>query len=283
MDEPVQDRAGGAVEQALGDARGSLLVRRDNGVVTLELHRPERRNAVTFAMWSALARVLPVLAADENVAVLVLRGSPGGPFSAGADISEFGALRATLAQAQAYGEAVTGGERALLDFPRPTLALVQGHAVGGGTQLAAACDLRLCDEGALFGVTPARLGIVYALPSTARLVDVVGQSWAAWLLLTGELVDAATAARAGLVHEVCPADALEERAYGLARLLGRRARVSQTGAKALLARVAAGQREDDAAVEQLHVDALCSPEYAEGVAAFLGKREPRFAAVRRPT
>lgn len=268
------------VRTALADAEGSLLVDLAGGVATVELHRPERRNAVTYAMWTALGRLLPLLAADDDVDVLVLRGTPGGPFSAGADISEFGELRSTPASAQAYGAAVEGGERAVLQFPKPTLALVQGWAVGGGTQLAAACDLRLCDRTSRFGVTPAKLGIVYALPSTARLADVVGHSWASWFLLTGELVDADAALRMGLVHEVHEPDAVEQRAYALAGQVGARARVSQVGAKALLAKVARGERDEDAQVRAAYADSLTGPEYAEGVAAFLAKRAPDFRGAR---
>ncbi len=268
------------VQDALADAAEGLRVTRDGGTVTVELHRPARRNAITFAMWSAFGRLMPVLAADDDVDVVVLRGTPGGPFSAGADISEFDALRSTPETAAAYGEAVERGEAALLEFPKPTVALVQGWAVGGGTQVAAACDLRVADTTSRFGVTPAKLGIVYALPSTARLVDVVGQSWAAWFLLSGELVDAATALRVGLVHEVHEPDRVEARAYELARVLAARARVSQVGAKALLARVARGDRAVDAAVRETYRASLTSPEYAEGVRAFLAKREPDFRGAR---
>ena len=268
------------MDDLLGDAAGSLLVTRDGGVVTVELHRPERRNAVTHAMWSAFGRLMPALADDDAVDAVVLRGTPGGPFSAGADISEFTTLRSTPESAAAYGQAVEAGERALLDFPKPTVALVQGWAVGGGTQLAAVCDLRVCDRTSRFGVTPAKLGIVYALQSTARLVDVVGQAWAGFFLLTGELVDADTALRIGLVHEVHEPDAVEARAYELAAVLSSRARVSQVGAKLLLARVAQGRREEDDEVRAAYARSLTGPEYAEGVAAFLGKRAPDFRGVR---
>ena len=264
----------------LGEAACSLLVTRDGGVVTVELHRPERRNAVTHAMWAAIGRLMPVLAEDDDVDVVVLRGTPGGPFSAGADISEFTTLRSTPESAAAYGEAVEAGERALIAFPKPTVALVQGWAVGGGTQLAVACDLRVCDTSSRFGVTPAKLGIVYALQSTARLVDVVGQAWAGFFLLTGELVDAQTALRIGLVHEVHPPEAVEARAYELAAVLASRARVSQAGAKLLLSRVAGGAREEDDEVRAAYARSLHGPEYAEGVQAFLGKRPPDFRGVR---
>ena len=270
-----------AVADALTPAAGAILLQRTAGVVTVSLHRPERHNAVNLGMWTALGRLMPVLAAAEQVDVVVLRGTPGGPFSAGADISEFKALRSRPADAERYGEAVAAGEGALLDFPKPTIALVQGWAIGGGTQLALACDLRICDETAQFAITPAKLGIVYSLASTGRLVDVVGASWAAWILLTGESLDAAAALRIGLVHEVTPAAEAELRAGALARLLATRARVSLTGAKALLGRVARGARTDDASTQDLYHRSYASAEYAEGVAAFLAKRPADFPAARK--
>ena len=171
-------------------------------MATIELRRPDKHNAISYAMWQAFARLMPVLAADDEVEVVLLRGSSGGPFSAGADIAEFRTLRSDPEGARRYGEAVEAGERAIIDFPKPTIALIEGFAIGGGTQLAVACDLRVCGEGSRFGVTPAKLGIVYALASTERLVETVGAAWARWILLTGELLDASTALRIGLVHEV---------------------------------------------------------------------------------
>lgn len=262
----------------LGDAAGSLLVTVRDGVATIELHRPAKKNAITYAMWSALARLVPVLDADDAVDCLVLRGTPGGPFSAGADISEFTTLRRTSGHAAAYGEAVAAGERALMCFGKPSLAVVEGWAVGGGTQLAVACDLRVCAADARFGVTPAKLGIVYGMQSTARLVDVVGSAWASWFLLTGELVDAATALRVGLVHEV--AEDVDRRADELSAVLVSRARVSQRGAKRLIQRTVEGQREEDDEVAELYRQSLTGAEYAEGVAAFLAKRPPDFRAAR---
>ncbi len=255
-----------------------LRVTREGTVATIELHQPDKHNAISLAMWEDFARVLPELASDDGVDVVVLRGTPGGPFSAGADISEFEQLRLQPADAERYGAAVAAGERAIVSCVKPTIALVQGWAIGGGTQVAVACDLRVCDATARFGVTPAKLGIVYAMPSTARLVDVVGQAWAAWILMTGELLDAATALRIGLVHEV--ADDVEARAYALAALLASRARISLTGGKQLLARIAAGDRSEDESVRALYHASYTSPEYAEGVAAFLGKRAPDFRGAR---
>jgi enoyl-CoA hydratase/carnithine racemase len=269
------------LEDALGDAAGSLAVGVDGGIATVRLTRPDKHNAVSFAMWHALGRLMPVLADDDDVDVVVLRGTPGGPFSAGADIAEFTTLRADPDGARRYGEAVEAGEQALIRFPKPTVALVEGFAIGGGTQLAVACDLRVCETGSRFGVTPAKLGIVYALGSTARLVETVGPAWARWILLTGELLDAGTALRIGLVHELCAPEDVEGRAYDLARTVASRARVSLLGGKEMVARAVAGRLDEDEDVQALYARSWTSAEYAEGVQAFLAKRPPDFAAARR--
>ena len=265
----------------LGDAADSLIVTRDGGIVTIRMHRPDKHNAISFAMWLAFARVMPVLALDDDVDAVVLRGTPGGPFSAGADISEFTTLRADPDGARRYSDAVRAGERALMDFPKPTVALVQGYAIGGGTQVAVACDLRVCDTTATFGITPAKLGIVYALGSTARLVETVGAAWARWILLTGDLLDAEQALRIGLVHEVVATGAVEARAYALADTMSERARVSLVGGKTLIERAFSGRLDEDDDVRALYERSWTSAEYAEGVAAFLAKRKPDFATARR--
>ena len=250
-----------------------------DGVATIMFNRPDKHNAINLAMWQAFSQIMPSLAADDSVDVIVFRGAPGGPFSAGADISEFTTLRRDPDDAERYGEAVTSGERAIITCPKPTVALIEGFAIGGGSQVALACDLRVCSPGSRFGITPAKLGIVYALPSTARLVEVVGPAWASWILMTGDLVDAETALRIGLVHEVVDDPAV--RVAALVTTLAARARVSLLGAKALIAVAASGQRVEDEAVRQHYYDSLHGPEYREGVDAFLTKRPPDFKGVRR--
>ncbi len=269
-----------ALDAALGEAAPHLSVTREGGLVTVQLRRPDKHNAVSYAMWHAFGRLMPLLAEDDDVDVVVLRGTPGGPFSAGADIAEFTTLRRDPEGARRYGEAVQAGEQALIGFPKPTVALIEGFAIGGGTQLALACDLRVCETGSRFGVTPAKLGIVYALGSTARLVEAVGPAWARWILLTGDLVDAATALRIGLVHEVVEPGAVEQRVAALAATLVSRARVSLRGGKDMVARAAAGRLEEDDDVQAVYARSWTSAEYAEGVAAFLAKRAPDFRAAR---
>jgi enoyl-CoA hydratase/carnithine racemase len=268
----------------LGDAAPHLSVTRDGGIVTIAFTRPDKHNAISYAMWHALGRLMPALAQDDGCDVVVVRGTPGGPFSAGADIGEFSTLRADPDGARLYGEAVEAGEQAVIRFPKPTVALVEGFAIGGGSQLALACDLRVCERGSRFGITPAKLGIVYALGSTARLVEVVGPAWARWILFTGDLLDADTALRIGMVHEVVEPGGqwgtAEDRAYALARTMASRARVSLVGGKEMVARAAAGRLEEDDAVLAVYAQSWTSAEYAEGVAAFLAKRAPDFRSVR---
>ena len=269
------------LEAVLGDAAPHLSVTRDDGVVTVAFTRPDKHNAISYAMWQAFGRLMPALAQDDDCDVVVIRGTPGGPFSSGADISEFSTLRADPEGARRYGEAVEAGESAVIAFPKPTIALIEGFAIGGGSQIALACDLRVCEPASRFGITPAKLGIVYALPSTARLVEVVGAAWARWILFTGELLDAETALRIGLVHEVVEVGTVDDRAYALARTMSARARVSLVGGKEMVARAAAGRLEEDADVLSVYESSWTSSEYAEGVAAFLAKRAPDFPAARR--
>ena len=161
-----------------------------DSVATVVIHHPAKRNAMTAAMWAALPPLLDALASDTGVRALVLTGE-GGTFCAGADIST---LQGSPEEAQSLA---VRAEEALAAFPKPTLAAIRGHCVGGGSQLAAACDLRFAMEGALFGVTPAKLGIVYPASSTRRLVSLVGPAAAKYLLFSGELIDAERALRPG--------------------------------------------------------------------------------------
>ncbi|MFI1759492.1 enoyl-CoA hydratase/isomerase family protein [Streptomyces sp. NPDC020571] len=239
-----------------------LLHRVADSVATVVVHHPAKRNAMTAAMWRALPRVLDDLAADPGVRALVLTGE-GATFCAGADIS---ALRESAEEAQ--GLAVRA-EEALAAFPKPTLAAIRGHCVGGGAQLAAACDLRFAEETALFGVTPAKLGVVYPASATRRLVALTGPATTKYLLFSGELIDAARALRTGLVDEVLPEGELGKRVAEFTRVLASRSLLTQAAAKEF----ANGRTDRDA---HWAAQARGSGDTAEGVAAFLERRQPRF-------
>jgi enoyl-CoA hydratase/carnithine racemase len=208
------------------------------------------------------------------VRVLVLRG--GEHFSAGADISEFTTLRKDAEGAARYGEAVHNGERALATLGKPTIAAITGFCIGGGCEMALACDIRVAADDARFGITPAKLGIVYNFTSTKQLVDVVGPAWAKQILFSGDILDAQTALQIGLVNELHPSADLDARVKELSELIASRAQVSVRGAKSIVNRITEGQHVEDEAVRALYDEAVHSAEYAEGVAAFMDKRAPRF-------
>ncbi|WEH37711.1 enoyl-CoA hydratase-related protein [Streptomyces sp. AM 4-1-1] len=233
-----------------------------DGVATVVISNPAKRNAMTAAMWEALPPLVERLTADRTVRVLVLTGA-GDTFCAGADISslrEPEGLPPTLA---------VDAENALAAFPGPTLAAVRGYCVGGGSQLAAACDLRFAEEGASFGITPAKLGIVYAASSTRRLVSLIGPAATKYLLFSGELIDAERALRVGLVDEVLPAGELDARVDAFVRILTARSQLTQAAAKEF----ASGRTDRDAYWAD---QSRRSGDTAEGVAAFLERRAPRF-------
>jgi len=240
-------------------------------VATLTIDRPAKRNAMSFEMWSAIPGLLA--AVPDTARVLVVQG--GDHFSAGADISEFETLRSGADGAARYGDAVHAAERAIALFDRPTIAVVNGVCVGGGCEIALACDLRIAADNARFGITPAKLGIVYNFTSTKRLVEAVGPAWARQILFTAEIIDAATALRIGLVNELHPAAELADRAKELATTVATRSRVSLRGAKEIITAITDGHDEDES-VRSLYDDAVHSADYAEGVRAFLEKRPPRF-------
>ncbi|MFF6994652.1 enoyl-CoA hydratase/isomerase family protein [Streptomyces sp. NPDC008313] len=233
-----------------------------DGVATVVVHHPAKRNAMTAGMWRALPPLLAGLARDDAVRALVLTGE-GDTFCAGADIST---LRESPAEAQ--GLAVLA-EEALAAFPKPTLAAVRGYCVGGGCQLAAACDLRFAEDGAMFGVTPAKLGIVYPASSTRRLVSLVGPATTKYLLFSGELIGTGRALRTGLVDEVLPEGGLDRRVAEFTRVLVGRSQLTQAAAKEF----ADGRLDRDAHWAE---QARAGGDTAEGVAAFLERRTPRF-------
>ncbi|MET8610374.1 MULTISPECIES: enoyl-CoA hydratase/isomerase family protein [Streptomyces] len=233
-----------------------------DSVATVVISNPAKRNAMTAGMWRSLPPLLEGFARDPGVRALVLTGE-GRTFCAGADIST---LKGSSDPAQGLAAAA---EEALAAFPKPTVAAVRGHCVGGGVQLAAACDLRLAEDGALFGVTPARLGIVYASSATRRLVSLVGPATAKYLLFTAELIDSGRALRTGLVDEVLPEGELDKRIAELTRTLVARSQLTQAAAKEF----ADGRTDRDAHWAE---QARRSGDTAEGVAAFLERRTPAF-------
>ncbi|WP_329519072.1 enoyl-CoA hydratase/isomerase family protein [Spirillospora sp. NBC_01491] len=239
------------------------------GVGTITIDRPAKRNAMSAAMWRDLPVLLDGLAADPAVRAVVLTGA-GGNFCAGADIAELADIHTGNGTALS-----TVAETALAAFPKPTLAAIEGFCVGGGCQLAAACDLRFATEGARFGITPAKLGIVYPAAATARLVRLVGPAAAKYLLYSADLIGAEHALRIGLLDEVVPADALRTRVAEFAATMASRSLLTQRATKDIVDAVSSGKPVEEKARGWLD-EFNASSDGAEGIAAFLEGRKPHF-------
>ncbi|HUH14029.1 MAG TPA: enoyl-CoA hydratase-related protein [Longimicrobiales bacterium] len=252
----------------------TLQVEVDGGVATLRVDRPEKRNALNALVRRELVEALDRLEADEAVRVLVLTGTGERAFVAGADIAEF-AERTPLEQRAAM-EPPSVFER-LAACPKPTLAAINGYALGGGCELALACDIRIAARSARLGQPEVKLGILPGGGGTQRLPRLVGYGAALRLILTGELIDAEEAARLGLVDLVVDDDALPVRTRELATSIAAHSPVALRLAKeavraALEVPLTAGLRLE----RELFVTAFASEDKAEGVAAFLEKRAPRW-------
>jgi len=253
-----------------------LLVTGRGAVATLAFNRPAKRNAISLEMWSALPDLLRELASDPELRVVVVRGAGEEAFASGADIAEFRRVRSDVATARSYSRTVHAAEAALVSFPHPTIAMIHGVCVGGGLEVALACDLRFASRAARFGITAARLGIIYGFASTRRLASVVGPSHARDLLFSGRLVAVDEAGAMGLVNVVCTPEALEADTYAYAEQLAQQAPLSQRGAKLMLQHLNGESEMTDSDLAAFVERAYESEDYREGVRAFLEKRPPRF-------
>jgi 2-(1,2-epoxy-1,2-dihydrophenyl)acetyl-CoA isomerase len=254
----------------------TVLVDQRDGVATLTLNRPEARNALDFEMREALEGALRDLEADAGVRVLVVTGA-GEHFCAGGDVKLMQARRMTAAEGQRRVEAMNRAVRALAGFRAPTIARVDGFAVGAGCNLALACDLVVASDRARFGEVFARIGLVPDGGGTYFLPRRVGLARAKELCFTADVVEAAEAWRMGLVNRVVPAGELVAAATALARRIADGPPRALAAAKSLLDRAVGADLEtclaSEARAQGLMVE---SEDHREGLAAFFEKRAPRF-------
>lgn len=253
--------------------------RRSDGVAVICLNRPAQRNAMKLAMWLQLASLYNELGADRAVRSIVLTGA-GGAFCAGADISQFSALRASPESGSHYQGAVEAAELAIVHCPKPTIAAISGACVGGGLALAVCCDFRFADPTAYFAIPAARLGIVYGVPETRLLVSAVGVTKAKEILYSGRRFDADAAAAIGLVTHPIVADvtaSVVAAAIEYAGTFATSAPLTIAGAKLVIGAVVDGELDTKAnQIKDILRASISSQDYKEGVAAFMEKRSPRF-------
>jgi enoyl-CoA hydratase/carnithine racemase len=248
----------------------------DGGVARLSIDRPERRNALDQAMWAALPDLVEQASADPSVRLLVLGSTTPGIFAAGADIHEFARASRDPDWRARNQAAIRRAQRALTHARMPVIAAIDGDCVGGGCGLALACDIRIASPRARLGITPARLGLVYPLHDTRLLVDLVGPGHARRMLYTGMLLSADEALGIGLVEEV--AEDPDRAATALGDTIMSASGFSQEGSRRIVRRILEGQVDDDEESRALFDQAFTGADFAEGVAAFLGKRRPVFRA-----
>jgi enoyl-CoA hydratase/carnithine racemase len=262
-------------------ADGKLLVDRPaEAVARLTIHNPAKRNALDHPILDAITDVLAGVAQhDSGVRCLIVTGSDG-MFSAGYDIGEIPddefEERAERLVAHPFTQAIT----ALADFAWPTLAVLPGHTIGGGLELALACDLRLAMDAIKLGMPPAKLGLVYSHTGVRRFIDAIGAARTRELFLLGRYIDAETALAWGLVNRVASAEELDAAALELASELAGNAPLSQKGNKRVIAAILDAEGALPTAVESelidLRRDSFASLDMREGMRAFAEKRAPRW-------
>jgi enoyl-CoA hydratase len=240
------------------------------------LNRPDKRNAITQAMWEEIPRLVDAAELNQNIKVIILRSSSPAAFSAGADISEFGEINTDPLRRDANREAIRAAQRALARAFKPTIAMVQGVCVGGGCGLALACDMRFADDAARFGITPAKLGLVYSVQDSKQLVDLVGPAQAKSILFTGRLVSASEALRIGMINEIIAADMLEAELVKFAEGIAANSQTSVRGIKQIIRLILDGQADDTPETQKMFLESFGGEDYLEGVDAFMAKRKPNF-------
>ncbi len=248
-----------------------VVLRIDGPVATLTLNRPDKRNAIKLSMWAAIEQQIISLSDNHDVRVLVIVGA-GEHFCAGADISEL-----TNGPSGEYVRVNWAAEEAIANFPGPSIAVIRGNCVGGGVSIATACDLRIASDDAVFGITPAKLGIVYPTNAFERAVRLVGGAAAKHLMYTGELIDHVRALRIGLIDEVHSADSLQDRVQQLTSVLIERSSLTQLATKAMVNEVLQDGRVKPKTTLHWETEMDKSGEVREGVAAYLAKRPPPLA------
>lgn len=250
----------------------SLRLEVDGRVANLLIDRADKRNAFTIEMWQALPGLLDQAARNPDLRLLVIRSAEsGGAFCAGADIRELLANKEDQEWRAANQAAINRAQYELTRHPLPTLALVEGDCIGGGCGLALACDLRVATTPkARFGITPAKLGLVYPLHDVKLLVDLVGPGQAKRMLYTGMLIAAFEAQQIGLIEE------LTDKPQALIDDLLAASPSSIRETKRFVRRVLDGQGEDDADTLRIFAEAFEGPDFAEGTKAFVEKRKPEF-------
>lgn len=252
-----------------------IQVERDGAVATVVLNRPRKLNALTRSMWHKLGEAIVTLSADNDVHCVVLRGAGDKAFSSGNDIGEFEKERSSIPLARRYGADMKRTIDALQSCRHPIVALINGVCVGGGLELAANCDIRICGESSRFGAPINKLGLVMSYAELESLLSLVGRAVTLEILLEGRIFGAQAAQAKGLVQRVVADDKVEEEAYATAQRIVAGAPLVARWHKKFIDRLS-----DPALLTKDELDEgfLCfgTRDFEIGMKAFLEKKKPKF-------
>jgi enoyl-CoA hydratase/carnithine racemase len=252
-----------------------ILATRAGPIATVVLNRPDKLNALTRAMWGALGEAIGALSADDTLRCVILRGAGEKAFSPGNDIAEFATERSNKEQAIDYGRVMHATAAALARCRHPLVAQIHGICVGGGLEIAALCDIRICGEGSRFGAPIKNLGLVMAYAEMAPLVRLAGADIALEILLEGRIFDAAEAKEKRLVTRVVPDGEVAAEAQATAQRIAGGAPLSARWHKQFARRLADPRPLTDAERDECF-DCFDTEDFRIGYAAFLAKRKPEF-------
>jgi enoyl-CoA hydratase len=255
----------------------SLVVEKKGAVGWIVFNQPQKRNAINGAMWRGIPAAMRQFDADSEVRCVAFRGAGAEAFSAGADISEFQKIRAERESVSQYDGLLDEVLHSIQDSLKPSLAMIQGFCMGGGLEVALACDLRYCGESAQFGIPAAKLGLAYNVEGHKRLLETVGHARAREIMFTGRRYDAAEGLAMGLVHRVIPDAQLEEFVNGVLKTLAENAPLAIANSKTLIEEYVKSSGQPDQARMSAAMDRCTrSADYEEGRKAFMEKRKPKF-------
>ena len=252
-----------------------VLVERDGAIATVTLNRPEKLNALTRSMWHDLGAAIAALSDDAALRCVIVRGAGEKAFSPGNDIGEFATERSNKEQARAYGRVMHAAAHALETCRHPLVAQIHGLCVGGGLEIAALCDLRICGRSSRFGAPIKNLGLVMAYPEMAPLVRLVGQARALEILLEGRVFDAAEASEKGLVTRVVADAEVAREARATAERIAEGAPLVARWHKKFARRLADVRPLTQAESDECF-DCFDTEDFRIGHAAFLAKQKPGF-------
>lgn len=241
-------------------------------------NNPERHNAVSLDMWDAVEQALSTFADDDRVRVVILSGAGGKAFVSGADISKFEKERGSKDATAHYNARLKVVYDIIENFPKPTIAMIDGHCIGGGLNLAACCDIRIASAKSRFAMPAAKLALGYPFDAIRRLVNAVGAAAAKQLMFTAKSIDADTALRQGLVQEVVADGELNDRVKTLADTIAGNAPMTIRAMKFIATQVMHPDpsQRDLTRCDEMVAACFASEDYVEGRKAFMEKRKPVF-------